>query len=246
MQIRAVRYFVNMVVFCALGASAQTVHQPVAVAPPTGSYVAFKFDWDEGRPWLRYSITVDDAGKTHFEGVGNPVESGDGDAFSQDFTMTDTSRQKIFELAKKLNYFQGNFEAKQKNIAKTGQKTLEYHGRAAGDGESGEHSSSYNYSPNSDVQELTRLFQAIATTVDYGRQLAFKYRFDKLGVDAQLRSLQDMQAAHYVEELQAIEPILQKIGDDPNMMHINRMIAKQLLRSMRSGGPSPAPTPAQQ
>ena len=40
-----------------------------------------------------------------------------------------------------------------------------------------------------------------------------------------------MQASHYVEELQAIEPILQKIADDPNMMHINRMIAKQLLRS---------------
>ena len=87
-----------------------------------------------GCPWLRYSIAVDDAGNTHFEGVGNPIESGDGDSFSQDFTMTDANRQKIFELAKKLDYFEGNFEAKQKNIAKTGQKTLGYHGRAAADG----------------------------------------------------------------------------------------------------------------
>jgi hypothetical protein len=48
-----------------------------------------------------------------------------------------------------------------------------------------------------------------------------------------------MQAAHYVEELQAIEPILQKIADDPNMMHINRVTAKQLLKSM---GPSGSPS----
>ena len=86
------------------------------------------------------------------------------------------------------------------------------------------------------MQELTRLFQAIATTLDYGRKLAFKYRFDKLGIDAQLKTLQDMQASHYVEELQAIEPILQKIADDPNMMHINRVTAKQLLKSMGISG----------
>jgi len=152
--------------------------------------------------------------------------------------MTDANRQKIFDLAKKLDYFQGNFEAKQKNIAKTGQKTLGYHGRDGGGGHAIEHSSTYNYSPNSDVQELTRIFQAIATTLDYGRKLAFKYRFDKLGLDAELKDLQDMQASHYIEELQAIDPVLQKIADDPNMMHINRVTAKQLLKSTGTSGVS--------
>ena len=213
--------------------------------PPTGSYVTFKFDWDQGLPWLRYSIAVDDAGNTHFEGVGNPSESGDGDSFSQDFTMTDANRQKIFDLAKKLDYFQGNFEAKQKNIAKTGQKTLGYHGRpAAAVHQPSSTPRPTTIRPNSDVQELTRIFQAIATTIDYGRKLAFKYRFDKLGMDAELKALQDLQASHYVEELQAIEPILQKIADDPNMMHINRLTAKQLLKSMASGG-APSQTATQ-
>jgi hypothetical protein len=232
MRLSRLKYFVVSGLLWALCAPAQVVHQVTPVEPPTGSYVTFKFDWDQGLPWLRYSIAVDDAGNAHFEGVGNPIESGDGDTFSQDFTMTDANRKKIFELAKKLDYFQGNFEAKQKNIAKTGQKTLGYHGRPAGGGQNIEHSTTYNYSPNSDVQELTRLFQAIATTLDYGRKLAFQYRFDKLGMDAQLRTLQDMQASHYVEELQAIEPILKKIVDDPNMMHINRMAAKQLLKTI--------------
>jgi hypothetical protein len=236
MRFSRLQYVVVAGFLCAIGAVAQAVHQVTPVEPPTGSYVTFKFDWDQGLPWQRYSIAVDDAGNARFEGVGNPSANGDGDNFSQDFTMTDANRQKIFELAKKLDYFQGNFEAKQKNIAKTGQKTLGYHGRAAGGGTSVEHSTTYNYSPNPDVQELTRIFQAIASTVGYGRKLAFQYRFDKLGMDAQLKALQDMQASHYVEELQAIEPILRKIADDPNMMHINRVTAKQLLKSMGTGG----------
>jgi hypothetical protein len=226
------KYLLGFLLLWTLCAGAQNVHQVTPVEPPSGSYVTFKFDWDQGRPWLQYSIAVDDAGNTHFEGVGNPIESGESDAFSQDFVMTDANRQKIFELAGKLDYFAGNFEAKQKNIAKTGQKTLAYHGRSAAGGQTIVHSSTYNYSLNSDVQELTRLFQAIAATLDYGRKLEFQSRFDKLGMDARLKALQDMQASHYIEELQSIGPILQKIADDPNMMHINRVTAKQLLKSM--------------
>ncbi len=219
--------------------SAQVLHQAVPVPPPAGAYVAFKFDWDQGRPWLKYTISVDDAGNAHFEGVGNPIESGDGDSYAQEFTISDVNRQKIFELAKKANYFQGDLEAKAKNIARTGQKTLQYHGNSQGGGAAINSSSTYNYSSSAEVQELTRLFQAIATTIDFGRKLAFQYRFDKLGLDARLYSLQQMQDGHFAEELQAIEPILQKIANDPNMMHINRVAAKQLLKSV---GPTVAPS----
>jgi hypothetical protein len=222
--------------FCSSGAAAQAVHEVTALPQPTGAYVAFKFDWDQGRPWVRYTISVDDAGNAHFEGVGNPLESGDSDSFSQDFTMSSANRQKIFDLAKKANYFEGNFEGKQKNIAKTGEKTLAYHGKADDGGQTVSHSTTYNYSPNSDIQELTRLFQSIALTLDFGRKLAFQYRFDKLGMDDRLKSLQDMQASHFVEELQAIEPILQKIAGDPNLMNIARVTAKQLLNSAGAGG----------
>ena len=244
MKSLCLKYVLMLWLVWTTGAVAQVVHQVDPLEPPTGSYVTFKFDWDQGRPWLRYSIAVDDAGSAHFEGVGNPIESGDSDAFSEDFTMTDINRRKIFDLAKKLDYFQGNFEAKQKNIAKTGQKTLGYHGHPASGGQTIDHSSTYNFSPNSDVEELTRVFQAVAMTLDYGRKLAFKLRYDKLGLDAELKDLQDMQASHYIEELQAIGPILQKIADDPNMMHINRVTAKQMLKAMGTTG-APGQTTSQ-
>lgn len=227
---------ITAAVLCSLGAAAQAVHEVTAVPQPTGAYVAFKFDWDQGQPWVKYTISVDDSGNARFEGVGSPSENGDNDSFRQDFTMSAANRNKIFELAKKTNYFQGNFEGKQKNIARTGEKTLEYHGKGDGGGQAVSHSTTYNYSPSSDIQELTRLFQAIALTLDFGRKLAFQYRFDKLGMDDRLKSLQDMQASHFVEELEVIEPILQKIADDPNLMNIARTTAKQLLNSAGAGG----------
>jgi len=246
MRLVAFKYLLIAVLLLALGAPAQVVHQVVPVDPPTGAKVTFKFLWDQGHPWVSYTIAVDDAGHTEFEGLGNAADNGDGDRYRQEFTMTAANRQKIFELAKKLNYFQGNYEAKQKNLAKTGQKTLEYDGPATDGDKVVKHSSSYNFSPNADVQELTRLFQSIANTVDYGRKLEFQYRFDKLGLDARLNALKESQASHYVEELQAIEAILQKIAADPNMMHINRMAAKQLLKSLPEGGtPTPVSSPQQ-
>ena len=206
--------------------------QPVAPADSTAR-VTFKFRWDQGRPWTSYIIEVGETGDTHFSGTGDSEEYGDGDSFQQDFTMSEANRQKIFELAKDTNYFQGQFEAKQKNIAKTGEKTLEY------DGPSHHRSTTFNYSPNQNIQQLAKLFQSIATTIGYGRKLAYQYRFDKLGMDAQLKELIDAQAAGFAVEIQAIEPILTKIANDPNLMHIARVEARQLLKSANSNAGAP-------
>ena len=210
--------------------------QPAAPAQPS---VTFDFEWSQGIPWQTYSITVRADGNTHFQGTPAPDEAGgDTDPFQQDFTMSEVNRSKIFDLAKKLNYFQSDFDSHLKRIAQTGSKTLAYTSATA------HGSTTYNWSPNTDVQELTRLFLAIANTLDYGRKLSFQYRFDKLGMEARLKELENMRADHHVEELNAIAPILRKIADDPDMMHISRQAAQQVLRSMN--GPSQAnETPTQ-
>jgi hypothetical protein len=213
-----------------------SAQQPAASAAQPS--VTFDLDWGEGIPWQKYSITVQADGNTHFQGTPASEGAGDTDLFQQDFIMSEANRSKIFDLAKKLNYFQGDFDSHLKKIAQTGNKTLQYtsanvHGSAT-----------YNWSQNADVQELTRLFVAIANTVDCGRKLAFQYRFDKLGMDTRLKELEGLKASHYAEELNAIAPILHKIADDPNMMHISRQTAQQLLRTL--GGPGqPNETPAQ-
>jgi hypothetical protein len=201
--------------------------------------VTFKLEWAQGRPWTSYTITVAENGAANFSGTSNSAENTGDDKFERDFTMTEANRQKVFDWAQATNYFGGQFEIKQKNIAKTGTKTLEYHSA------SNNNSTTYNYSPNPNVQQLTKLFQSIATTLDYGRKLDFQYRFDKLGMDTRLKELTDLQASGMVEELQAIEPILRKIADDPNLMHIARLEAKQLLKSAGLGATAANPASSQ-
>lgn len=211
-------------------------HEAAPAAQPS---VTLHFDWSQGIPWQTYSITVRADGNTHFQGTPAPEgASGDTDLFQQDFTMSEANRSKIFDLAKKLNYFQGDFDSHLKRIAQTGSKTLEYKSATT------HGSATYNWSQNADVQELTRVFVAIANTLDCGRKLAFQYRFDKLGIDTRLKELEDLRASHYAEELNAIAPILRKIADDPNMMHISRQNAQALLRTL-SGAGQPSETPAQ-
>ena len=232
------RLFITLFLLPALSLLAQ---QPPAVSAPAvpAASVRFSFDWSQGFPWQKYSITVQADGKSRFDGTPHADETNDTDPYQQDFTMSAANRQKIFDLAQKLNYFQGNFASPMKHIAQTGQKTLQYQSPQI------KGSATYNWSQNSDVEELTRLFAAVAMTIDFGRKLAFQYRFDKLGMDKLLKELEDQQASHGVEELAIIAPMLRKIVNDPNLMNISRQSAERLLHSLNQPA-APAQSPAAQ
>jgi len=208
-----------------LSVAAQQPSVPPAPGPAHAS-IRFSFDWLQGIPWQKYTIDVQSDGKSHFQGVPHPDETNDTDTVQQDFTMSAANRAKIFELAQKANYFRGDFDSHAKHIARTGVKTLQYESPPMNG------STSYNWSQNADIQQLTHFFQGIATTIDCGRKLAFQYRFDKLGMDQRLKELEEAQAGHEVEELQIIVPILRKIAADPNMMNIIRESAERLLRTI--------------
>ncbi len=227
-----------LIVLLALPILSQETATPPAPVPAQAS-VRFGFDWPQGSPWQKYTIDVQFDGKAHFDGTPHPDETNDTDPYQQDFVMSEANRQKIFELAQKLNYFHGDFDSHLKHVAQTGKKTLQYQSPQA------QGSATYNYSQNPDVEELTRIFQGIAMTIDYGRKLAFQYRFDKLGMDQRLKELEDLQTNHGVEELAIIAPILRKIVNDPNLMNISRESARRILHGMNQSAVA-APSPAAQ
>ncbi len=219
---------------CILSAPILLAQQPATTT--TDTTVTYLFSWTQGVPWTSYSIAVKSDGKTHFSGVPHPdSQDADTDPYELDFTMWESDRQKIFDLAQKLNYFQGNYESRLKHIAQTGSKTLEYRSPSA------RGSSTFNYSQDPDVQALNKIFMGIATSVDYGRKLAFQYRFDKLGMDQRLKELQELANSHEVEELHIIAPILRRIANDPNLMNISRKTAEHLIKQMEQPDPANGP-----
>ena len=140
-----------------------------------------------------------------------------------EFTASEPTREKIFQLAKEANYFQGDFDFKKGRIARTGDKTLIYQ-------DGNRHTqATFNWSQNQPVQQLTDLFQDISITMEFGRKLQHLYRFEKLGVDRELKRMEELKRSGKLIEVQALEPILKKIANDKTVVNVGRQRAFRLM-----------------
>jgi hypothetical protein len=137
--------------------------------------------------------------------------------------LTPETTALIFSTARSLNHFEMFCGTKAKNIADTGKKTLTYTG-ADGTG-----SCTYNYSDDKNITMLTSQFYAIAYTMDVGRRLDFERRFDRLGLDAEMLSLEHAVQEKNALELGNIATTLQRIADDGETMQRVRQRAVKLL-----------------
>ena len=79
------------------------------------------------------------------------------------------------------------------------------------------------------MQALTELFQAMAETMDRGRELDHLHRFDRLGLDAATKFLSDEIAAGNALEVGTIAPSLHSIAADTDLMQRVRARAQALL-----------------
>jgi hypothetical protein len=201
--------------------------------------VSFDFEHPAMDP-DHYAIAVQSTGPAAYRSeplvrLGEPP----GDPYLVKFTMSPSTCQRVFELAKQTNYFKGEFEYTKSKIANTGIKTLTYmEGHFPPDLEhpvKGKlNQTTYNWSENPAIQELTRIFQGISTTLEFGHRLDFERRFDKLGLDAELKRMAEMQKTGQLEEVQAIAPTLKNIANDVSVMHIARQRAQEILTGAAS------------
>lgn len=221
---RAFRFSLGLLL-TAIAGVAQNPQPPASSAVPT---VTFDVVWEAARP-QQYTITVQATGETTYLSR-SPTQAADengvsvqGDDYETHFTMSPGAREKIFILCEQARYFDGDFDYKKHAVANTGKKTLSYadsHRRFA---------TAYNWSENGAVDQLTRLFQGISNVIEHGRKIQFLRRFDKLGLEAELKAMEDQAAGHFLNELQVIAPTLESIANDPAVLNIARQRAKRLL-----------------
>lgn len=143
--------------------------------------------------------------------------------YTLDFTMSAKDAARIFKLAQQASYFNGDFEYRAHRIANTGKKTLTYAD------ESRHFQTVYNHSENKAIQELTSLFQGISSTIEFARKLQFKHKYDKLGLEAELKAMEDAADNHNLAEIQIVSSTLKDIADDSSVMNIARQRAQRLL-----------------
>ena len=194
-------------------------HPPVAT-------VIFDLAFPGASP-SHYTVAVNADSKAAYQSNGGETSPATGQSTGDPnivaFTMSEAARAHVFELAKKLSYFSGNYDYTRSRIANTGVKTLVF-------ADSSRHNAAtYNYSQNQDIQELTRFFQSVSATMEFGRRLEHDVRFDKLDLPKQLQQMLGEAQDKQLGELQAVVPVLQKISGDPSIMRIARVNADRLL-----------------
>jgi len=189
--------------------------------------VSFTLDFPQSEP-SHYAISIDSEGQGSYDSTGKISPEAEGDPFHLAFRVSPETRTRIFDLAKRAHYFQGDIDLKKKNLASTGVKTLIYKD------DQRSNKASYNYSTQAAVQQLTGIFQNLSATLEFGRRLEFFYRYQKLALDEELKRLEDTERGTGLEELPTIAPILQRIAADTTVINLVRVRAQRLLQ--KAGG----------
>lgn len=224
------------VVFCCVFAAAQQPKldpnrkppEPGTNAPPP-VVPTVTFTWDQpmppGAPTHHYSVAIQSTGRAAYESIG-PIlpDATPGDPYMEKFVVSPATVEKVFALAKQVDYFHGDFDFKKHRIANTGAKVLAYadpHQQS---------STTYNWSENPVIQQLTSQFTGIVITQESARRLTYYRRYDKLGIEPELNWLNDQAKSGQALELQSIAPLLQEIANDTSVLHIARLQAEHLLK----------------
>jgi hypothetical protein len=192
--------------------------------------ITFDRVWEGYKP-QNVTITVQATGPAKYisrNPFTPPDQTGADPDYLLNFTVSARNAEKLFRDAKEANYFNGDFTFKKHPVATTGKKTLTYldpirHFETA-----------YDYSENRAIQEITDIFVGISATIEHGRKLQFLHRFDKLGLEDELKAMENAVENHNLAELQIIAPTLQSIADDTTVLNIARQRAKRLLAKAKS------------
>jgi hypothetical protein len=191
--------------------------------------ITFTFDFPGSMP-DHYLITVDSSGHASYisGGKGN-ADSDSDEPFHYDFTISDSNRTRIFDLASRARYFAGNINYAKHAVASTGTKTLSYK-----DEQRSTHAT-YNYTTNQPVQQLTTIFQNISTTLEFAQRLQFEHKYQKLALDEELKRMEEAAKQNGLEEVQAVASILKQILADSSVINVTRARAERLLAKAGTG-----------
>jgi hypothetical protein len=222
--IAVLRKYLVLAVLISVGLSAAAQDAPPAT-------VSFGFNFPGSDP-EQFTLSVGSDGHSIYDSDGKLTPQSDaGDPFHFEFTISQASRDHIFDLAKRANYFTAEVDTKRPNLAFMGKKTLAYK-----DAQHDTHVA-YNYTIIPEVQELTAYCQHLSETLEFGRRLEFYRRYQKLALDDELKRMEEMVQSNQLSELSAIAPILQKVAKDPTILNMDRARA---LRVLNKAGAVPA------
>lgn len=180
--------------------------------------------WNAHPPY--YTIAVDSIGSATYQSSPNSVDST-GVPYTLVFQANDSTRRMIFNVARNLDYFGDDIPVKVNSPQSGPIRTLAYRDLTFNN------LITYSECSNSEIDELTSIFEEVSATAEFGRILTYLRQNDKDGVAAELATMQKEAERHHLRELQAIAPVLRSIASDNKSSEDARTRARALLTSVR-------------
>lgn len=169
-----------------------------------------------------YSIAIDATGASTYQSAPTS-EDRTGVPYTMEFQISDRTLRTTFNLARRLEFFAAAPNVELKSPAIAAVETLTYR-----DGEISRQIT-YSGSSDTDVQELTSVFEEISETLEFGRRLAYSRQHEPARLPAELDSLEQKAERHLLRELEALEPLLRTMISDTTLEAGARQRASQIV-----------------
>src|SRR3954454_20697216 len=173
-----------------------------------------------------YSLAVDSTGAATYQSTQDSVERT-GVPYTVEFQASDATRRMTFNIVRQLNFLTGDFPTYSGTPEKIPVSTLAYHDITY------DNRVTYSESSDSEIQELTSVFEEISATFEFERRLSYLHRHDKERLEPELIRMQTSAERHMLRELQAATPALKIIASDHTLTDSVRKRAEAILALMR-------------
>lgn len=201
---------------------------------PDNSRISYQQRWPDADPQY-FELLIQPDGSAHYRSIPHQDSKSLAadpapEPYEFSFTLSPQSRQFAFAVASMLPRFQGTLD--KIKVAFTGAKTLRYEDPAGN-----ATVLSYNYSSSPELTRFTQLMQGISRNIELTQTLQFQLRFDKLALDSTLRGTEELISVKPLPEPQILEPVLQRIANDPAVLNIARQRARHILQTSVASKP---------
>jgi hypothetical protein len=141
----------------------------------------------------------------------------------QSFRLSADVVAKLFDLAASLRDFQNVDLESHKRVADLGRKTFVYQ---KGDER---YQCEFNYTLNRRAQDLTNLFEGLATVERHVAALHYSMKYDPLGLPKNLTEIEIDLDQGSLTDPQLMAPELKKIVENSRFLHIAQVRAQRIL-----------------
>lgn len=206
-----------------LSSPAEAVASAPSAAPePAHAKLSYRRIFKSSSPEFIEIIVRDDSDAATYE-----IRQLDEDPGASPFEVSAPLREKMFELAAQLKYFQGPDLDVHRRIANLGEKTFRWEKGTES------HETKFNYTLNSAASQLMQIFEGLARQQELVALLERRMKYDRLGINDALLQFETDLNHKLLPEPQRALPTLDQIAGDSRFVQVGRQRARALAERIR-------------